>query len=448
MLKSLTLKNIGPAPEMTFAFGKRLNLVTGDNGLGKTFLLDMVWWALTRTWIDGKPIHPLFPDDRSDMDASVVYRVAGKGKDIAITRKYDRGQLGWEPYKVASPPIPGIVVYARIDGGFSVWDPERNYWKTEGVLTDKAFHFTKEQVFFGDERENFVFPGLLRDWETWRFKHKGVFDRLSRVLKKLSPPEHALTPGHSVRVPGREGQDIPTIIMPYGEEPVLWASAGIRRALSLAYMLTWAWTEHVYAARTRGHIWESRIVFLWDEVDAHLHPQWQRSILPAVLDVVTQYLQTVDDFNWQNSGGMGGGICCGGALPSLDVQLIATTHAPLVLASLEPVFDEAKDKLFNLQYKKDAPKEVEVEEVPWAKHGDAVEWLCSDAFDMKSGYSKEAEEAMRYAQRWLDGDRDGLPDDYNTQEKIKSALEKTLPGTDPFWLEWDFQGNRENDIYD
>ncbi len=24
--------------------------MTGDNGLGKTFLLDIAWWVLTRTW--------------------------------------------------------------------------------------------------------------------------------------------------------------------------------------------------------------------------------------------------------------------------------------------------------------------------------------------------------------------------------------------------------------
>ncbi len=48
MLKSLRLKNVGPAPEMELA--PRLNLITGDNGLGKSFLLDVAWWALTRRW--------------------------------------------------------------------------------------------------------------------------------------------------------------------------------------------------------------------------------------------------------------------------------------------------------------------------------------------------------------------------------------------------------------
>lgn len=49
MLESIRLSHVGPAPEMALALSPRLNLITGDNGLGKSFLLDVAWWALTRT---------------------------------------------------------------------------------------------------------------------------------------------------------------------------------------------------------------------------------------------------------------------------------------------------------------------------------------------------------------------------------------------------------------
>jgi predicted ATPase len=38
----LHLKNVGPAPEMKLEFAPRLNVITGDNGLGKSFILDCV----------------------------------------------------------------------------------------------------------------------------------------------------------------------------------------------------------------------------------------------------------------------------------------------------------------------------------------------------------------------------------------------------------------------
>lgn len=50
MIKLLALQNVGPAPSMKLKFGDRLNLLTGDNGLGKSFLLDTIWWAMTRKW--------------------------------------------------------------------------------------------------------------------------------------------------------------------------------------------------------------------------------------------------------------------------------------------------------------------------------------------------------------------------------------------------------------
>ena len=49
MLKHLKLTNIGPA-DTELEFGKRLNLITGDNGLGKSFLMDVAWWSMTRKW--------------------------------------------------------------------------------------------------------------------------------------------------------------------------------------------------------------------------------------------------------------------------------------------------------------------------------------------------------------------------------------------------------------
>ena len=50
MLEYIHLKNVGPAAEMRMELAPRLNLLTGDNGLGKSFLLDIAWWTLTRRW--------------------------------------------------------------------------------------------------------------------------------------------------------------------------------------------------------------------------------------------------------------------------------------------------------------------------------------------------------------------------------------------------------------
>lgn len=44
MIGALSLRNVGPAEKLDVTFGSRISLLTGDNGLGKSFLLDVAWW--------------------------------------------------------------------------------------------------------------------------------------------------------------------------------------------------------------------------------------------------------------------------------------------------------------------------------------------------------------------------------------------------------------------
>ncbi len=57
MLLFMKLNGTGPARELHFEPAKRVNLLTGDNGLAKTFLLECVWWALSGNWA-GNPAYP------------------------------------------------------------------------------------------------------------------------------------------------------------------------------------------------------------------------------------------------------------------------------------------------------------------------------------------------------------------------------------------------------
>jgi len=421
MLETLTIRNLGPSPEMKLYFAQRLNLITGDNGLGKTFLLDLSWWSLTRTWADDKMIHPGF----GVQDSSIEYSVQGKtGQNQQHTYSYSKEDESWSPAPKGKPPITGLILYARLDGGFSVKDPERNYWRDKDEVTQKpiprpeSFQFSKKDIWEGlkDNSDKFLCRGLVEDWETWRLKGNGAFEMLKEVLKHLSPGGRDLpiTPGTSTRVPGHGLQDIPTLVMPYGEVPIHHASAGVRRIISLAYLIVWAWTEHKIEVGNRGSEPSKKIVLLWDEIEAHLHPQWQRTILPAVVQVLQRLLKEAD---------------------GTDLQVIATTHAPLVLASMEPHWQEDTDSLFNLELSEDG-KQVEVEEIIWAKFGDASGWLTSPAFDMGPGNSPEAETAMKAADDLMAGETEDLPGDLNDAESIHKALQNTLDGADPYWPMW------------
>lgn len=423
MIEHLEIQGVGPAPQLRFNFGPRLNLLTGDNGLGKTFALDLAWFALTRTWAGDRKIIPLrdpsLPPGTRSRPPAIGYHVHGRGgPNTPVALRFKFREERWV-LPMRRPPMPGLVIYARIDGGFSLWDPARNYWrqsdKFPAASPDRPakFDFSRKTLWEGlalDDK-TLLCRGLIEDWQTWQLKRNGAFDLLCEVLRQLSPGENEmLQPGEPRKLSVLDSREVPTLRMPYGWVPVVQASAGIQRVLSLAYMLVWSWLSNREAAKQIGDAPAQRIILLWDEVEAHLHPQWQRLLLPAVMRVIQSQLL--------NASGT-------------TLQVIATTHAPLVCASVETLFDRQKDKFFNLELNESG--QVELEDIPWAKHGDVVSWLESEAFDLKSGYGVEAEAAMSAAGDFLAGTG---PQDDGTRDAIEARLRKALGGDDPFLVDW------------
>ena len=189
-----------------------------------------------------------------------------------------------------------------------------------------------------------------------------------------------------------------------------YPSPGIaERIVALAYLLVWAWQEHQHAAKLLNRGMADHVIMLIDEVESHLHPRWQRVLLPALLAVVSR-LKT-----------------------SATVQVIATTHAPLVLASVEPDFDEDQDCIFTFELH---DRQVAVHEIPWAKQGDAVGWLTSEVFGLQQARSRDAERAIEAAEAFMRGDERALPNTLRTKDAINAELRRVLAGHDPFWPRW------------
>lgn len=410
MLRLIHLEGVGPAPEMTVELAPRLNLITGDNGVGKTFLLDIAWWTLTGDW--GRS--PAWP--RPDAAMPRIDCTFGGGD--WVRGQYDFGNQRWLD-EGREEHLPYLVLYARVDGSFSLWDSARNSWPwlpppdnpKRLRVPDEPYHFTELELWNGLQKKDRVLcEGLINDWVLWQLKQSESFQQLKEVLKALSPGEQEeLRPGQPVRVSLEDVREQPTLEMPYGTVPLKFASAGVKRILGLAYLLVWAWQEHQHASRILGLPLARRVIFLVDEIEAHLHPRWQRLIVPALLAVMDCLADDV------------------------EVQLAATTHAPLVLASVEPVFDESRDKLIHLCLE---GQEVRVEDIEWAKQGDAVNWLVSDAFGLRQARSKEAEKAIEAAEAWMRGDVASLPSDLATREAIHEELQRVLAGNDEFWPRW------------
>ncbi len=410
MLTRMIAHDVEPMGDMDVSFRPRLNLLCGDNGLGKTFVLDLAWWGLTGTWAR----HEAIPRRGEGVAPTLGWEVTDGGSTSSAESVFEFGRQKWAPDRGRVPPR--LVLQARHDGGFDVWDHfrrlagndmKRVFW---AIGPWNRFTFSSEAVWNGLSGEDgtVLCNGLLRDVVTWQFQRPALFDLLARVVARLSPhPGEVLRIGQPQRVSIEDARDIPTLVLPYGTVPVTHASAGMRRVLALAYMLVWTWHEHTEAARLRNTAPLGDLVLLLDEVEAHLHPQWQRVILPALFQAITDVQS------------------------SLGVQIIATTHAPLVLASVETMFDEERDQLLHFGLSKG---HITVERLPWAKQGDAVNWLVSETFGLHQARSQEAELAIEAAEAFSRGA--ATPPNLRTKEAIQAELLRVLPGHDEFWPRW------------
>ena len=433
MLERLELQNVGPAPEMVLDLAPRLNLITGDNGLGKSFLLDVAWWALTRKW--PRDLNPRLASGYAARPTDVgkpaklrfTVKTTTTGRKTSYESKYSSLDESW-PGRPGRPWSPGLVIHAHADGGFSVWDPARNYWRQKGGIDVQdrlpGYVFSPEEIWNGlvvpiHGNSTRVCRGLLDDWSSWIREKGDNADRMAEVVGMLTVNGTRWEVGPILRLSVDDAQDIPSIRTDYSDAvPIVHASSAVRRIAGLAYVLVWSWSEHIRAARHLGVEIARQVILLFDEIEAHLHPRWQRAIVPAILKVIDRLTQS-----------------------DTSVQLIATTHSPLVLASVEPHFDEDRDRLFHLDIS-DGKVRLGVE--PWAKQGDALNWLVSDVFGLRQARSVEAERAIDAAQAFMLGDVRRSPEHLRERDDIHGELERVLAGHDPFWPRWVVWTERED----
>src|SRR5436305_6565594 len=147
MLQNIHLKGVGPASELSLEFAPRLNLLTGDNGVGKSFVLDIAWWALTGTWA-GQPARPR-PEDTAT--PSIEYQ------QIEVPEENNQSTYSFHAEKWVTPrrmpSSPSLVLYVRVDGSFSVWDSVRNSGRPLGEVSEKdfssswAYHFSPAEIW-------------------------------------------------------------------------------------------------------------------------------------------------------------------------------------------------------------------------------------------------------------------------------------------------------------
>lgn len=417
MLKTLKTINIGPRDSLDIAFAPRLNLITGDNGLGKSFILDLAWFSLTRQWpqdlnptlLSGGMARPKDPYKEASMQVE-FYGTSRKASPKII---FNREDDFWQ-FPTGKAASPGIVFYAMADGSFATWDPMKKRRSSDQDMVIPALVLNSRQALDGLPAKNggWFFEGLIKDWVSWQYNsiYKEYFELFEEILKTITSGETPIKPGKARQVSPSDMRLIPTIQMPYGEEiPITQASSGVKRIITLVYFLLWTWFRHINASEIRGKSPEKRIVFLLDDAESHLHPRWQRVIMPALMQVahfMSEQMQA-----------------------KLQIQFVVSTHSPLIMSSVEGVFNASKDCWFDLDLENGR---VSLNKQNYSALGDADSWLTSEAFDLRTTYSINTEKVIDSAKKLLSSSK-------ATPTQLKSMtneLQKVLPEMDPYWINW------------
>ena len=92
----------------------------------------------------------------------------------------------------------------------------------------------------------------------------------------------------------------------------------------------WVASQHVAAANDRGMDATHNVIVLFDEIEEHLHPRWQRSIVKGLRKAIPL-------------------VCEALGLRKTDLRHFLSTPSPLVISALEDEFalaDAERDKWF------------------------------------------------------------------------------------------------------
>jgi len=297
-LVSMKLKNLGPFTDIAFEFDPKVNVFVGPNNCGKTTALLALAVAICGL---GHPfpqklvrregvceLKDLLHSIRlhwpisSNMTAPLI--IGGGIRELeSIT-----DALGYKTFVPAirlckdfrsKGPISGISVDDMLPDEDQFGEPPLFYMQDESVI---------QQIVDLDYR------GL-------REKNRGIMIALGLIGELAS----RITEGFPLSFEGVKEDKMglfPQFGTPDGSLPLNALSQGTQSIIQWCAQLVIGYAEHYKFPETLA---DKPGVLIIDEIDAHLHPSWQRRIIPALTET----------------------------LPAL--QIFCATHSPLMLAGLK-----------------------------------------------------------------------------------------------------------------
>jgi len=300
----LVLRNIGPFDEAEFDFHKPWTVILGNNGSGKSTVLRALALGLSGRDVDARRAARSLLR-RGELSGTIEVTV-----DSGATETTYETQLAVEAerivVKASTAPLQAGTLAAF---GFPA---------IRGVPPAEGFDPTAEESYtyprvadvlplirggLDDRSTNlrrWIFISYVRSQDETlpaaaRLRYRSAIDAFFKLVD-------AMTPGFAVRFSRCDTETYEILLdTSDGEIPLDYISQGMSSTIGWAGILIQRLSE-IYPERSDPE--NGPALLLIDEVDSHLHPEWQMNFVPTLKAL----------------------------LP--NVQVIATTHSPLMVGNL------------------------------------------------------------------------------------------------------------------
>lgn len=307
-IESLHVENVGPFNKLDAVFNPQMNVIIGVNGVGKTSLLRCITNCMTNIHMENIRL-------RKDAMLKLNCRIDGKGVTYGADRLVDKDQEyrifnatnwnvtpedGYEHKTIYEEKVYNLLAigayryfpYKLMDG-----------MKRELINSERRKRYLRENPNY---LESMAMPEI-KQWmvnryfqidKDWAIRERENWNKVMSQLQLIAPRESEFK---FVKIE----RDLEPVFQLNGSQCYLEElSSGFKSILSIVFTIV-DWIEGINEGES-AMIDKAVGTVLVDEIDAHLHPSWQMTILESLRKLFPK------------------------------IQFVVTTHSPNVIMSAKP----------------------------------------------------------------------------------------------------------------
>ena len=307
-IESLHVENVGPFKRLDARFNPQMNVIIGVNGVGKTSMLRCITSCMTNNHMENIRM-------RKNAMFKLNCKINGKGVTYGADqlvnkdqeyRKFDANNWnvtpadGYEKKTIFEDKVYNLLGI----GAYRYFS-----YKQMAGMKREAPHSERRKLYLRDN-PNFLESTAMPDIKQWMVNRyfqidkdwagieRGNWNQLMSNLQLIAPRESEFK---FVKIE----RDLEPVFQLNGSQCYLEElSSGFKSILSIVFTIV-DWVEGINEGNS-AMINKAIGTVLIDEIDAHLHPSWQMTILESMRKLFPK------------------------------IQFVVTTHSPNVIMSAKP----------------------------------------------------------------------------------------------------------------